>query len=145
MDQLSSKIELQNFADAINEALLKVSDKDWNYSRIQLLCRDLASSEGPYALWVDRLDLETNEGRAALRACAKEVSWGDRHSSELGILEIISLRLNKALLEGTDGDHWGQFRPIIRVISRQDIEAKGIGTAFWYEVTEVTGVDFDTR
>src|SRR3989442_10995924 len=107
MDQPSSKNELQSLADAINQSLLEISDKDWNYSRIQLLCRDLAHSDTPYALWVDRLDLETNEGRAALRACAKEVSWGDRHSSDLGILEIISLRLNKALLEHTDDDHLG--------------------------------------
>jgi len=39
-----------------------------------------------------------------LQEVQDEINWGDYHSSELGILEIISLRVNKALLAIVGGD-----------------------------------------
>jgi len=129
----------------LNEALLAYSDKDWNYSRISLLERRLDDAEGPYALWIEVVDLTTKPGRGELKAMSDEVKWGERHSSELGILELVSLRINKALLEITSDEHWQWKRPVVRIVKREVLLAQGITSALWYEVHEVAGEDFDNR
>ena len=129
----------------LNEALLAYSDKDWNYSRISLLERRLDDAEGPYALWIEVVDLTTKPGRGELKAMSDEVKWGERHSSELGILELVSLRINKALLENTSDEHWQWKRPVVRIVKREVLLAQGITSALWYEVHEVAGEDFDNR
>ncbi len=140
-----TKDELESSARAINLALADCPDKEWNYSRINLLCSDLSRLDSPYVLWCDRVDLHTKEGRSNYRACLSEVDWGERHSSELGVLEIISLRINKALLESTDDEYWQMLWPIIRIIEKQELVSNGITVGFWYEVQEVAGKEFDSR
>jgi len=129
----------------INTALLSYSDKDWNYSRIALETRPLESLPHPYVLWVERIDVSTPANRKNFKNCEDEVTWGGRHSSELGILELISLRINKALIECSSDEHWNYRRPVIRLVKREELINKGIKSALWYQVTEVAGDEFDTR
>ena len=139
------KDQLESTARAINLALSGCRDKDWNYSRITLLCSVLSQLDTPYVLWCDRIDLHTKEGRSDYQTCLSEVDWGGRHSSELGVLEVISLRINKALLVSTDDEYWQMLRPIVRIIEKQELVSKGITVGFWYEVREVPGMEFDSR
>jgi hypothetical protein len=74
-----------------------------------------------------------------------EVAWGERHANELGILEIISLRVNRALLEATSNEYWGETRPVLRVERKEALEQQGVTVAFWYEVQEVSGEQFENR
>jgi len=131
--------------DRVNSALLNYSDKDWNYSRISLIRKLLNSIDGPYVLKIDVLDLTTKEGRIELRSLVDEVKWGDRHSSQLGMLEVVSLRINKALLEVTSDDYWHQNRPVIRVVKKEAVDSEDTTHATWYQITEVAGEDFDNR
>ena len=131
--------------DRVNSALLNYSDKDWNYSRILLVTKPLESIQGPYMLKIDVLDQTTKEGRNELRSLVDEVKWGDRHSSELGMLEVVSLRINKALLEVTSNDYWHQKRPVIRIVKKEGIDREDNTNAIWYQITEVAGEDFDNR
>ena len=132
-------------AAKINAALQNHSDKEWNYSRISLQPRALSNLHSPFVLWVEHLDLKVKEQRAELAQLIKEVDWGGRHSCELGILEIISLRLNKALLDSTTDEFWNSIRPIVRLIKKQELESQAIIGAYWYEIEEVGGEDFDNR
>jgi len=129
----------------LNAVLKSCSDKDWNYSRISLTVRPLDDLNSPYVLWPEVLDLVTKEGRLDLKALSDEVKWGDRHLSELGVLEIISLRINKTLLENTSDQFWQGKRPILRVVKKHLLADQGIRAALWYEVLEVAGEDFDNR
>src|SRR5262245_16948764 len=130
-------------AGKINAALQNHSDKEWNYSRISLQPRALSSFDSPFVLWVEHLDLKVKEQRAEFTQLIKEVDWGNRNSCELGILEIMSLRLNKALLDSTTDEFWNHVRPVIRSIKKQELKLQGIVEAYWYEVEEVGGEDFD--
>jgi hypothetical protein len=141
-DPIASVAELMQ---RINEALSGYSDKDWNYSRIRLQARNLHDVVGPYTLWLETIDVHTKSGRAEIKASTDEVAWGTRHSNELGILEIISLRLNKALKECTSDEFWGFQRPVVRVVKKQQLAAQLIDDAFWYEVEEVGGEEFENR
>ena len=146
MNQLPKSLsDMVNSARAVNEALKPYADKDWNYSRITLQVRPLNEIKSPYVLWIEFIEPKTKEGERAVKACANEVTWGSRHSSELGMLEIVSLRLNKALLEATTDSHWPDGRPIIRLTKVEELELKGINSGFWYEIREVRGEDFDER
>jgi len=129
----------------VNETLNKYSDKDFQYSRIFLQIKPLESINGPYALWYELVSTTVKQGRTDLRAASDEVTWGERHSHELGILEIISLRLNKALLALSSDELWGDTHPIIRVTERQLLAQQGVTEALWYEVQEVSGEEFDSR
>jgi hypothetical protein len=80
-----------------------------------------------------------------LKTLTDEVKWGDRHSSELGMLEVVSLRINKALLEVTSNDYWNQKRPVVRVVKKQDVDRQNTTDAIWYQITEVAGEEFDNR
>jgi hypothetical protein len=131
--------------ERVNEALLTYSDKDWNYSRISLIEKRLDIQESQYVLQFEILDLMTKQGRGELKALRDEVKWGERHSSELGVLEIVSLRINKALLEITSDEYWQWKRPVARIAKRELLLAQGITSALWYEVREVAGEDFDNR
>jgi hypothetical protein len=131
--------------DQVNSALLRYSDKDWNYSRIYLITKPLETVDGPYVLKIEVLDQTTTQGRNDLRSLTDEVKWGDRHSSELGLLEVVSLRINKALLEVTSNDYWHQKRPVIRIIKKESVDRQDTTYAIWYHITEVTGEDFDNR
>ena len=135
----------QSVLDRVNSALLSYSDKDWNYSRISLVGKLLESINGPYALKLDVLDLTSREGRNELRSLVDEVKWGDRHSSQLGMLEIVSLRINKALLEVTSDDYWNQKRPVIRIVKKEGFDIEENTHAVWYQIVEVAGEDFDNR
>ena len=137
--------DLQQLVTRLNAALESYSDKDWNYSRISLSIRPLDEFESPYFLWPEVLDLVTKQGRGDLKTLSDEVKWGDRHSSELGVLELISLRINKALLESTSDQFWQNKRPILRVVSRHLLVEQVVKSALWYEVREVHGEDFDNR
>jgi hypothetical protein len=136
---------LTQLVTRLNTALESHSDKDWNFSRISLSVRALADSESPYFLWPEVLDLVTKQGQNDLKALTDEVKWGDRHSSELGMLEIVSLRVNKALLESTSDEFWQNKRPVLRVIAKHLLAEQGVVSALWYEVREVRGEDFDNR
>ena len=131
--------------ERVNEALGNYSDKDWNYSRISLAIRPLGNVDGPYALNLEVLDLTTKHGRNDLNALVDEVKWGERHSSELGILEVVSLRINKALLEVTSDEYWQQARPVVRIVKKEAIAGQHATHALWYQVTEVAGEEFDNR
>lgn len=142
MDQASERVKL---AERINHALKERSDKDWNYSRISLINKSLHDITSPYVLSCEWIELDQAQGENDLKTLAGEIKWGDRHSSELGILELISLRLNKALLETTSDEFWDNRRPVIRVQDRDLLIQQGITDAFWYAVEEVRGEDFDNR
>ena len=129
----------------VNIALLKYSDKDWNYSRISLVIRPLADFESPYTLRLEVLDLKSKQGRTDLKTLSDEVKWGDRHSSELGMLEVVSLRINKALLEATSDEYWQFKRPVVRIAKREALAGQQDANAIWYQITEVAGEDFDNR
>jgi len=131
--------------DRMNAALSGYSDKDWNYSRICLTIKSLADIEGPYALSIETLDQTTKNSRNELRSLTDELKWGERHSSELSMLEVVSLRINKALLETTSDEYWSQKRPVVRIVKKQDVAAKNLTCAIWYHITEVAGEDFDNR
>jgi hypothetical protein len=131
--------------EKVNKALLQYCDKDWNYSRISLLIKPLESITGPYALWIDIVQTKTKQGQADLKTSRNEITWGQHHSSELGILEIISLRINRALLEASSDEFWDFERPILRLTGKEELAQKGITHALWYEVVEVSGQDFDNR
>jgi len=141
----SQDMDRKLLLECVNKALLAYSDKDWNYSRISLLVKQLDEIEIPYVLRFETLDLKTKQGRGELKTISDEVKWGERHSSELGMLELVSLRINKALLEITSDEHWQWKRPVARIAKRETLLAQGITSALWYEVHEVVGEDFDNR
>lgn len=122
-----------------NELLESCTDKDWNYSRIRLFIKPLSQLHSPYVLWIERV-----EGEADLRALRDEVAWGSRHSDELGILEIVSLRINKAILQAL-GEKPSAEQPVLRIVKKQELESHQITEAFWYEIQEVSGEDFENR
>ena len=132
-------------ASKINTALRGYSDKDWNYSRILLIPKPLADILGPYALCFEQITTKEKSSMAELKSVADEVKWGDHHSNELGILELISLRINKALFDSTSDEFWDFKRPVVRLVKKETLAEKGITSAFWYEVLEVAGDDFENR
>jgi hypothetical protein len=134
-----------DLVERVNEALGNYPDKDWNYSRISLIAKPFGDVDGPYVLKVEILDQRTPAGRGELKTLADEVKWGDRHSSELGMLEIVSLRINKALLEVSNNDYWNQKRPVVRIVKKQAVDREDTTYAIWYHITEVAGEDFDNR
>ena len=138
-EQMAASIEL------VNTALQDYSDKDWNYSRISLIIRPLDTIDGPYILRLELLDVKTKPGRADLKTLSDEVKWGERHASELGMLEVVSLRINKALLEVTSDEHWQFKRPVLRITKKEVIAGKQDTYALWYQINEVAGEDFDNR
>lgn len=127
--------------ESINQVLSLYPDKEWNYSRIVLELRHLETIDSPYVLVTDSVDLRQPEGKKRFANYEREITWGTRHSSELGILELISLRLNKALLESMSTD----VRPVLRIEKKEELIKQGITTALWYRVIEVTGEEFDNR
>jgi hypothetical protein len=137
--------QMEVAVNQINSALLAYSDKDWNYSRITLAVKPLSSVDSAYILRLETLDLTTKAGRNELKALVDEVKWGDRHSSELGVLEVVSLRINKALLEATSDEFWQHKRVIIRIAKKEELAGEQPTHALWYHVTEVSGEDFDNR
>jgi hypothetical protein len=136
---------LEDAVNQVNVALLDYSDKDWNYSRISLTTIQLDTWKSPYILEVEVLDLKSKQGRVDLKTLSDEVKWGERHSSELGILEVVSLRINKALLEVTSDEHWQFKRPMVRIAKKEVPAGKKDVYALWYQITEVAGEDFDNR
>lgn len=140
-----SNVPPENTLERVNKSLRDYSDKDWNYSRITLTIMPLATVNGPYVLSFEILDLNKKEGREHLKSLADEVRWGERHSSELGMLEVVSLRINKALLEVTSDEYWQHARPVVRIVKKEDISGETLADAFWYQITEVAGEEFDNR
>ncbi len=136
---------LHTLAKKINNCLEKYSDKDWNYSRIRLQVIPIEEIKSPYALVADAIFIETRQGQAELKALRKDVEWGDRHSNELGILELVSLRLNKALLAVAYGAAGEEQFPVLRLVKIEELRAQNATHALWYEITEVRGEDFDSR
>jgi hypothetical protein len=137
--------DLQAIANEVNEALKQYSDKDWNYSRISLESCPLESIDSPYVLWIERVDAGTKHGLGEVQALKEEIAWGTRHSSELGIAELISLRINRALAESNTKEHWGDLQPVVRLVKRELLAQQGIVSAFWYKIREVSGEEFDNR
>ncbi len=136
---------LTQIVQNLNDALEKYSVKDWNYSRIHLQVRELSKCDDAYVLWCDSIDPSTAQGKVDLKALATEIAWGDRHSSELGILEIVSLRVNKALLSVAAGGFFEHGQPVLRVSKKEQLEQQGIVSAIWYEAQEISGEDFESR
>jgi hypothetical protein len=136
---------LEVAVERINEALQSYSDRDWNYSRIRLLVKPLRDLNVPYVMRVEVLDLATKDGLSDRKALVGDVKWGERHSSELGVLELVSLRINKALLEATGDQYWQLKRPVIRIIKNEVYDGAQPAHVLWYEVIEVAGEDFDNR
>ena len=145
MLQWAKDTTLEEVVTRLNAALGSVPDKDWNYSRISLSMRALDDIPSPYVLWPEDLDPVTKNGQADLKALTDEVRWGERHSSELGVLEIISLRTNKALLKHAPAEPSPTKRTVVRIEKKQLLAEQGIRTAIWYNVNEVAGEDFDSR
>ncbi len=146
MPQPPAKNEpIEALVKRVNTALQEYSDKDWNYSRISLIIRPLEDFYSPYILHLEALDLKTKQGRTDLKTLSDEVKWGDRHASELGVLEVVSLRINKALLEATSDEYWQYKRPVVRIAKREALADKQDVRAIWYQITEVAGEDFDNR
>ncbi|MBV9463913.1 MAG: hypothetical protein JO317_06755 [Verrucomicrobiae bacterium] len=140
-----ARAELEQVADRLNRVLARYSDKDWAYSRISLEIKGLQEIDAPYVLWLEWLPTTTPEGRRAVEDYRAEVTWGERHSAELGILEVISLRLNRALLAlGGEAD-FPDARPALRLFKKTELAAAGVADAFWYRVREVQGEEFDNR
>src|SRR5690348_12428380 len=116
--------ELPKLVQWINENLQKYSDKDWNYSRIRLKVVDVTTLECPYLLGCELIDMGSRRGERELKDVQDEVAWGDHHSSELGILELISLRVNKALLATVgprfyvSGNPPQDAHPVVRLVKR---------------------------
>jgi hypothetical protein len=143
--------DVRGIVQRINEILASYSDKDWNYSRIRLTAVEVAALDSPYLLDCELLDLGTARGERECKEVQNEVVWGDHHSSELGILEIISLRVNKALLSLRDVNLAANNTatrkkiPVMRLRKRQDLLVAGTEAAIWYEITEVGGEEFDNR
>jgi hypothetical protein len=137
--------DLTAIVDQLNSALSQYADKDWNYSRISLLLKPLDSIDGPYGLWVDFIDMNSKEGLEDLKTSKGEISWGQHHSDELGILELVSLRVNKALIETTSDEFWGFHRPVVRLTDKKSLAEQGVTNAIWYEIHEVQGDVFDNR
>ena len=129
----------------VNVALQDYSDKDWNYSRISLTTRTLVTLDSPYVLRLEVLDLKSKQGRTELKTLSDEVKWGERHASELGMLEVVSLRINKALLDVTSDEHWQFKRPVVRIAKKEVLAGQETTHAIWYQITEVAGEDFDNR
>ncbi len=129
----------------VNTALQEYSDKDWNYSRISLVIRPLDGFDNPYILRLEVLDLKTKQGHTDLKTLSDEVKWGDRHASELGMLEVVSLRINKALLEATSDEYWQFKRSVVRIAKRELLAGQSDTRAIWYQINEVSGEDFDNR
>ncbi len=136
---------LKTWAEALNQALARYSDKDWSYSRIRIQVCDLSEQPSAYVLEVDWLDVQGKQAQTVLKNLKGEMTWGERHSYELGILEVISLRLNRALMEVTSDAHWNNVRPVFRLARRGELLEKGRTHAFWYQVTEVEGEEFENR
>ena len=136
---------LEGAVKRVNVALRDYSDKDWNYSRISLTTRPLDTIYSPYILELEILDLSTKQGRADLKTLSDEVKWGERHSSELGMLEVVSLRINRALLEITSDEHWQYKRPVVRIVKKEVLVGQEATNAIWYQINEVTGEEFDNR
>ena len=139
------KDQLEAAVKQVNAALQDYSDKDWNYSRISLTSRPLDTPDSPYILKLEVLDLKTKQGRSDLKTLSDEVKWGERHASELGMLEVVSLRINRALLEVTSDEHWQFKRPVVRIAKKEVLAGKEVARALWYQITEVAGEDFDNR
>ena len=129
----------------VNGALHDYSDKDWNYSRIALTTKPLDTLDSPYILKLELLDLKSKQGRTELKTLSDEVKWGERHASELGMLEVVSLRINRALLEVTSDEYWQFKRPVVRIAKQEVLAGKDTTHAIWYQITEVAGDDFDNR
>ena len=136
---------LAKLAAKINKAIEIYSDKDWNYSRISLHVRSLDSIQGAYALWPEIVLVKTKQGKQDLKTFVTEVAWGERHSNELGILEIVSLRLNKAVLHVSTDESWDFERPFVHPVNKEVLAQQGISDALWYEIYEVAGEEFDNR
>ena len=142
---------LPGFVQRLNEILRRYSDKDWNYSRIRLVTLRVAALQCPYLLGCEFVDPNTRKGAREIKDVESEVIWGEHHSSELGILEIVSLRLNKALHAVVDenfqssGSPSHRGHPIIRLLKRQTLLDANVPIAMWYEVQEVSGEEFDSR
>lgn len=137
--------DLNELVTKVNQSLQTYADKDWNYSRIYLQLKLLPELDGPYVLWFDLIDLSPKKGKEIFKSVASEILWGERHSSELGILEIISLRINKALFEVTSDESWGGQRPVLRVTKKELLTGSNFTHALWYVVTEVVGEEFENR
>ena len=136
---------LEEVAGRLDEVLDRYSDKDWAYSRVALEVRSLAELDTPYVLWLEWISTASPEGRKAFKNCEDEVTWGEHHTSELGILEIVSLRLNRALMSVSTQEDFNGCRPVIRMMKKSELAEAGIRDAFWYRVTEVQGDEFDNR
>jgi hypothetical protein len=132
-------------AEKINSCLAAHSDKDWNYSRITVEVLSLAQIPSPYALRVEFVSLAGKQGQRDLKLVRNEVNWGDRHAAELGILELVSLRLNKALLAVASRSFGAAEHPVVRLAKREDLLNQGVTEALWYQVQEVLGEEFDSR
>jgi hypothetical protein len=137
--------DMAEWGKAINEALQRYSDKDWNYSRISLILKPISELPFPYVLVVDWVDVRGKEGEKIYKTSMSEVTWGGRHSHELGILEIISLRINRGLSEVTNSEYWHGIQPILRLQKKAELVDKGQTHAFWYQVDEVQGEEFENR
>src|SRR5438105_1341142 len=117
--------DMATWGQAINEAIRRFSDKDWNYSRIFLVLKQLSELDSPYVLGIDWLDVRSKKGQADYKTMLGEITWGGRHSNELGVLELISLRLNRALSEVTSSEYWHSIRPIVRLRKREELLQSG--------------------
>jgi len=61
------------------------------------------------------------------------------------MLEVVSLRINKALLEVTSDEHWEFKRPVVRIAKCELLAGQPDTRAIWYQINEVAGEDFDNR
>lgn len=142
LNPLTAMSNAASAVTTINNALKTYPDKEWNYSRITLIAKPLHSVPGPYVLTCELLKRADKLSQGVIREISAEIQWGERHSSELGILEIISLRLNKALCDTCAS---APIHPVIRVQKKSDLGLRDDAPVIWYTVTEISGEDFESR
>lgn len=127
----------------LNTALARYDDEAWHHSRLRLVARPLDQIPGAKALWLETIATGNRNGQRLLRELRSRVSSAVGHLSELPIIQIVICRLNEALLALTTDEDWQHQRPFVTWARKDELAARGVTTALWYEVEEQLGDDVD--
>jgi len=125
----------------VNAVLARYDDEAWHYSRLRLVARPLDQIPGAKALWLETIPTGHRDGQRLLRELRSRVQSAAGHLSELPIIQIVICRLNEALLALTTDEDWQHQRPFVTWARKEELAARGVTTAFWYEVEERPGDD----
>lgn len=125
----------------LNAALARYDDEAWHHSRLRLVARPLDQIPGAKALWLETIATDNRDGQRLLRELRSRVSGAVGHLSELPLIQIVLCRLNEALLALTTDEDWQHQRPFVTWARKDELAARGVATALWYEVEEQLGDD----